>query len=50
MFSIASVNHFEIKDRSIEFVINNVSPEGNNVKINLNLEDLQRMQFLFVVK
>ena len=33
MYSIAWVNQFEIKDKCIEFVINNVSPEGNDVKI-----------------
>ena len=35
MYSTAWVNQFEIKDTRIEFVINNVSPQGN-VKIKLN--------------
>ena len=30
------MNQFETKDTRIEFVINNVSPQGNNVKIKLN--------------
>ena len=37
MYSIAWVNQAEIKDTCIEFVINNVSPQGN-VKIKLNSE------------
>ena len=36
MYSTAWVNQFEIKDRSIEFEINNVSPQGNNAKMKLN--------------
>ena len=32
------MNQFEIKDKRIEFVINNVSPQGNNMKIKLNLK------------
>ena len=35
MYSTVWVNQFEIKDTCIEFVINNVSPQGN-VKIKLN--------------
>ena len=38
MYSIAWVNQFEIKDTCIEFAINNVSPQGNNVKIERNLK------------
>ena len=38
MYSTGYVNQFEIKDTSIEFVINNVSLQGNNVKIKLNLK------------
>ena len=38
MYSAAWVNRFKIKDRCIEFVINNVTPQGNNVKIKLNLK------------
>ena len=38
MYSAAWVNQFEIKDMHTEFMINNVSPEGNNVKIKLNLK------------
>ena len=29
---------FEIEDTCIEFVINNLSPQGNNVKIKLNFK------------
>ena len=32
------MNQFEIKDKRIEFVINSVSPQGNNMKIKLNLK------------
>ena len=32
------MNQFEIKDTCIEFVIDNVSLQGNNVKIKLNLK------------
>ena len=38
MYSTAGVNQLKIKDMCIEFVINNVSPQGNNVKIRLNLK------------
>ena len=38
MYSAAWVSQFEIKDMHTEFVINNVSPQGNNVKIKLNLK------------
>ena len=37
-YSAAWVNQFEIKDTCNEFVINDVSPQGNNVKIKLNLK------------
>ena len=37
-YSAAWVNQFEIEDTCIEFVINDVSPQGNNVKIKLNLK------------
>ena len=36
-YSIAWVNKFEIKDRCIEFMINNVSPK-DNAKIKLSLK------------
>ena len=32
------MNQFKIKDTCIEFVIKNVSPQGYNVKIKLNLK------------
>ena len=32
------MNQLEIKDTCVEFVINNISPQGNNVKIKLNLK------------
>ena len=38
MYPTAWMNQFEIKDKCIEFVINNVSPQGNSVKIKLNLK------------
>ena len=38
MYSAAWVNQFEIKDTCTEFVFNNVSPRGNNVKIKSNLK------------
>ena len=38
MYSAAWVDQFEIKDTCIEFVINNVSTQGSNVKIKLNLK------------
>ena len=38
MYSTAWVNQFEIKDTCVEFVVNNVSPQGNNMKIKLNLK------------
>ena len=37
MYSAVWVNQFEIKYTCIEFVINNASSQGNNVKITLNL-------------
>ena len=44
MYSPAWVNQFGIKDTYIEFVINNVSPQGNNVKgkLNLKMEEIYR--------
>ena len=38
MYWTTWVNQLEIKDTCIEFVINNVSRQGNNVKIKLNLK------------
>ena len=38
MCSTAWVNQIEIKDTCIEFVINNVSLQGNNVRTKLNLK------------
>ena len=44
MYSTARVNQFEMKDKCIEFVIN-VSRQGNNVRIKLNLKiNLQRLR------
>ena len=44
MYTAARVNQFEMKDKCIEFVIN-VSRQGNNVKIKLNLKiNLQRLR------
>ena len=42
MYSTAWVNQFEAKDTCIEFVINNVSLQGKNVKtkLNLNVEEI----------
>ena len=46
MCSAARVNQFEMKDKIIEFVIN-VSREGNNVNIKLNLKiNLQRFHWV----
>ena len=46
MYSAARGNQFEMKDTCFEFVIN-VSRQGNNVKIKLNLKiNLQRLQSL----
>ena len=43
MYSTASVNQFEIKETCIEFVINNVSAQGNvKIKLNLKVEDICR--------
>ena len=43
-YSAARVNQFEMKDKHIQFVIN-VSRQGNNVKIILNLKmNLQRLR------
>ena len=38
MYLTTWVDQFEIKDTCTEFVINNVSPQGNSVKIKLNLK------------
>ena len=44
MYSAARANQFEKKDKCIEFVIN-VSRQGDNVKIKLNLKIiLQRLR------
>ena len=44
MYSAARVNQFEMKEKCIEFV-SNVSRQGNNVKIKLNLKmNLQRLR------
>ena len=41
MYSTAWVNQFEIKDTCIEFVINNVSPQGNlKIKFNFKMEEI----------
>ena len=37
MYSTEWVKKFEIKDTCIEFAINSASPQGNKVKIKLNL-------------
>ena len=44
MYSTAWMNQFEAKDTCIEFLINNVSSQGNNVKtkLNLNMEEICR--------
>ena len=38
MYSVTWVNQLEIKGTCIEFVINNVSRQGDNAKIKLNLK------------
>ena len=44
MYSAARMNQFEMKDKCIEFVIN-ISQQGNNVKIKLNLKiNLQKLR------
>ena len=50
MYSAAWVSQFEIKDMHTEFVINNVSPQGNcedkiEFKIGRNLQRLQVKSF-----
>ena len=41
MCSTAWVNQTEIKETCIEFVINNVSPQGNlKIKLNLKVEEI----------
>ena len=48
MYSAARANQFEMKDACLEFGID-VSRQGNNVKIKLNLNiNLQRLQSLFL--
>ena len=43
MYSNAWMNQFEIKDTCTEFVINNVSPQGNvKIKLNLKMEEIYR--------
>ena len=43
MYSTAWVNQFEIKDMYSEFVINNVSPQGNvKIKLNVKVEEICR--------
>ena len=43
MYLTAWVNQFEIKDTCTEFVINNVSPQGNvKIKLNLKMEEICR--------
>ena len=50
MYSAARVNQFEMKDACFEFVIN-VSRQGNNVEIKLNLKiNLKRLHSPFFVK
>ena len=50
MYSAARGNEFEMKDACFEFVIN-VSWQGNNVKLKLNLKiNLQRLESLYFVK
>ena len=50
MYAAARVSQFEMKDTYIEFVIN-VSQQGNNVKIKLNLKiNVQKLQYQFLVK
>ena len=41
MYSTAWVNQTEIKEKCIEFVINNVSAQGNvKIKLNLKVEEI----------
>ena len=50
MCSSAWVNQFEIKGTCIEFVINNVSPQGNvkiKSKLNLKIEEICSPNFLW---
>ena len=43
MYSTAWVNQFEIKDTCNEFVINNVSAQGNvKIKLDLKVEEVYR--------
>ena len=42
----AWVNQFEIKDTCIEFVINNVSPQGNNVKDKIEFKSGRNLRTL----
>ena len=43
MYSAARVNQFEMTDKCIEFVINDLR-QGNNVKIKLNLKINSRLR------
>ena len=38
IYSATWVNQFENEDTCIKFVINNVSPQGDNVEMKLNLK------------
>ena len=41
MYLTPWVNQFEIKDTCTEFVINNVSPQGDvKIKLNLKMEEI----------
>ena len=43
MYLTVWVNQFEIKGPCTEFVITNVSPQGNvNIKLNLKMEEICR--------
>ena len=46
MHSAAWVNQFEIKDTCIEFVINNVSPQGNNAKDKIEFKSGRNLRTL----
>ena len=47
MYSNAWVNQFEIKDKCTEFMINNVSLQGNvKMKLNLQLENFAEIAVL----
>ena len=46
MYIAASMNQFETEDTSFEFVIN-VSRQGNNVKVKLNLKRTEISALIF---